>query len=309
MIGRLFIDGEDAYVTYGVVVCQGGYDRLVEFPKPKKYTTTDWHEEDGIEIDGGIMYFECRSFAINFMCKGDESNFNSFVIKLSDGVLHTFNFAAISLTCNLRYVSCSNFKQGMNFSTFTLTFALDEDVFANYVYSDPTMSLYGDSDNYFNFGHFRQFGLSLLGNYKNELLKATSAKKSLELSEQYDNGVVYDYSDVVRFSQRKSRLQFLIQAENWSDLWSRWKALLYNFSFPGKIHLLTIASMPNYQFTVCYESMNVEQLMANGRRVVVKFNVELLTEYTVSDVPITALWTESDEIFSTEEGSLIEITL
>lgn len=309
MIGRLFIDGEDAYVTYGVAVCQGGYDRLVEFPKPKQYATTDWHEEDGIEIDGGIMYFEGRSFAINFMCKGDESNFNSFVIKLSDGVLHTFNFAAISLTCNLRYVSCSNFKQGMNFSTFTLTFALDEDVFANYVYSDPTMSLYGDSDNYFNFGHFRQFGLSILGNYKNELIKATNAKEALKLSYENENGIDYDDYDTVTFSQRKSRISFLMQASSWSDLWTRWKALLYNLANPGKKHVLTIASLPNYMFTVWYDSMNVEQLMANSNRVVVKFNIDIYTEYEVSESEEIVLCTESDEIFSTEDGSLITIKI
>ena len=309
MNGKLYIDGNDAYTTYGVAVCKGGYDRLVEFPKPKKYATTDWHESNGLEIDGNVMYFEGRTFPINFMCKGDESDFASFIETISDGVLHEFNFSAISFTCNLRYVSCSNYKQGAKFCTFTATFSIDADVFSGYTYSDPTMSKYGDVGNYFNFGHFRQFGLSILGNYKNELFKSTNAKEALKLSYVGTNGIDYDDSDTVTFSQRKSRLSFLMQASSWSDLWTRWKALLYNFANPGKKHVLTIASLPNYMFTVWYDSMNVEQLMANSKRVVVKFNIDVYTEYEVSESEETALCTESDEIFSTEDGSLIIIKI
>lgn len=307
MYGKLYIDGNDAFATYGIVVCQGGYDRLVEFPKPKKYATTDWHESNGTDIDGNEMYFEGRNFPVNFMCKGSEEDFNNFIEALSDGVLHTFNFAAISFPCQLRYVSCSNYKQGEKFSTFTITFAIDANVFENYVYSDPTMSIYGDQDNFFNFGHFRQFGLSILDNYKNELIKATDAKEALKLSYEYENGIDYDDYDTVTFSQRKSRISFLLQADSWSDLWNRWKALLYNFAYPGKKHLLTIASMPEYLFTVWYDGMNVEQLMANSKRVVVKFNIDFYTEYDLSGSQIRILCTEDEEIVSTEDGYLIEI--
>ena len=253
------------------------------------------------------MYFEERNFPVNFMCKGSEEDYNDFIEALSDGVLHTLNFAAISFSCQLRYVSCSNYKQGEKFSTFTITFAIDANVFENYVYSDPTMSIYGDQDNFFNFGHFRQFGITILDNYKNELLKSTNAKEGLKQSEIDSNGILYDDSDNVRFSQRKSRLSFIMQASSWSDLWTRWKALLYNLAIPGKKHILTISSMPTYLFTVWYDGMNVEQLMANSKRVVVKFNIDFYTEYDLSGSQIRILCTEDEEIVSTEDGYFIEV--
>lgn len=311
MYGKLYIDGNDAFATYGIVVCQGGYDRLVEFPKPKKYATTDWHESNGLEIDGNVMRFDGRNIPINFMCKGDETGFERFIEtiseKVSEKTIHEFNFAAISLTCFLRYVSCSNYKQGSKFCTFTVTFAVDEDVFNGYTYSDPTMSKYGDVGNYFNFGHFRQFGLSILGNYKNELIKATNAKEALKLSYENENGIDYDDYDTVTFSQRKSRISFLLQADSWSDLWNRWKALLYNFAYPGKKHLLTIASMPEYLFTVWYDGMNVEQLMSNSKGVMIKFSIDMFTSYEDEETEKTLLVCENGDIFATEDGYLIEI--
>ena len=307
MIGRLFIDGEDAYVTYCVAVCQGGYDRLVEFPKPKKYTTTDWHEEDGIEIDENMMMFDGRQVAINFVCYGSEEQYQSFIGAISDGVVHTFNFAAISLSCGMRYVSCSSYQQGKGFSKFTITFGIDVDIFSGYTYATPTLSQYGNNGNQFNLMSFRCFGMSILGDYKNELFKATNAKKALQVSYDDENGLQYDNGDDVKFEQRKSKLQFLMQSDTWGDLWQRWYALLYNIANPGKKHLLTIDDIEDYQFTVWYDGMNVEQLFTHNGKVAVKFSIDFYSQYGEDESDLTALITESDEVVTTEDGFTIEV--
>lgn len=308
MIGRLFIDGEDAYVTYGVAVCQGGYDRLVEFPKPKPYTKNDWHESNGLEIDNSPMVFQAREVPINFVCFGTQDKFSAFIDSLADGVDHTFNFFPISLTCTLRYINTTNFVQCRGFSTFTATFGIDGDVFAGYTYSEPSISAYGDTSNQFNFGHFRQFGLSILGNYRSELFKATNAKKSLSYSLAGTNGIVYDTTGDITFAQRTSKLNFIMQSDSWSDLWERWKALLYNFANnPGKWHDLYLNDLPLYSIDVCYESMNVEQLMSNSKRVVVKFSINVLVNIKEMDYEPTALITESGKIVSTDDGYLVEV--
>ena len=51
MINRLFIDGNDAYLQYGVYVTSGGFNELVAFPPLKSVDSNDWQEEDGVEAD------------------------------------------------------------------------------------------------------------------------------------------------------------------------------------------------------------------------------------------------------------------
>ena len=51
MIGKLYIDGYDAYAAFGVFVVEGGYDSLVAFPPMKSIESNNWAEEDGEEFD------------------------------------------------------------------------------------------------------------------------------------------------------------------------------------------------------------------------------------------------------------------
>ena len=45
--GKLFIDGKDALLVYGVFVENGGYKSLIQMPSFKKISTTEWPEYDG----------------------------------------------------------------------------------------------------------------------------------------------------------------------------------------------------------------------------------------------------------------------
>ena len=47
MINRLFIDGNDAYLQYGVYVTSGGFNELVAFSPLKSVDRKDWQEGDG----------------------------------------------------------------------------------------------------------------------------------------------------------------------------------------------------------------------------------------------------------------------
>ena len=48
---KLFIDGVDAMVEYGVFVERNGYRQVVQMPVFKKIEQTDWPEYDGVEDD------------------------------------------------------------------------------------------------------------------------------------------------------------------------------------------------------------------------------------------------------------------
>ena len=42
MVGKLFIDGLDAFSEYGIFVEQYGYKALVQMPSFKKLNSTEW---------------------------------------------------------------------------------------------------------------------------------------------------------------------------------------------------------------------------------------------------------------------------
>ena len=64
--GKLYINNLDAYATYGVFLANdrgGTYDNLSALMTPppvKKYTTVDYRERDGEEVDVTLPRYEAR---------------------------------------------------------------------------------------------------------------------------------------------------------------------------------------------------------------------------------------------------------
>ena len=85
MINRLFIDGNDAYLQYGVYVTSGGYNELVAFPPLKSVESNDWQEEDGVEADLSAPVLNTREVQVKFAFSGLFSRFCAFIELLSDG--------------------------------------------------------------------------------------------------------------------------------------------------------------------------------------------------------------------------------
>ena len=70
MINRLFIDGNDAYLQYGVYVTSGGFNELVAFPPLKSVDSNDWQEEDGEEADLSAPVLNTREIQVKFAFGG-----------------------------------------------------------------------------------------------------------------------------------------------------------------------------------------------------------------------------------------------
>ena len=64
--GKLFIDGRDAMLEYGIFVEKGGYKGVVQMPSFKTLDTTEWEEFDGIEVDLLSPVLDTRQFQIQF---------------------------------------------------------------------------------------------------------------------------------------------------------------------------------------------------------------------------------------------------
>ena len=50
-VGKLYIDGRDAMLEYGIFVEKGGYKGVVQMPSFKNVDSTEWLEFDGVEVD------------------------------------------------------------------------------------------------------------------------------------------------------------------------------------------------------------------------------------------------------------------
>ena len=91
MINRLFIDGNDAYLQYGVYVTSGGFNELVAFPPLKSVDSNDWQEEDGVEADLSAPVLNTREIQVKFAFGGLFSRFcafNELQIYLDASVIH-----------------------------------------------------------------------------------------------------------------------------------------------------------------------------------------------------------------------------
>ena len=70
--GKLYINNLDAYATYGVFLANdrgGTYDNLSALMTPppvKKYTTVDYRERDGEEVDVTLPRYEARDVSLRF---------------------------------------------------------------------------------------------------------------------------------------------------------------------------------------------------------------------------------------------------
>ena len=65
-VGKLFVDGQDAMLEYGIFVEKGGYKGVVQMPSFKSLETTEWEEFDGVEVDLLSPVLNTRQFQIQF---------------------------------------------------------------------------------------------------------------------------------------------------------------------------------------------------------------------------------------------------
>jgi hypothetical protein len=66
MPNPLYIDNIDVYSAYGVYVMEDGPNGLAGMPSFKKVTSTDWHEQSGVDADLKDLVLGGRQFSVAF---------------------------------------------------------------------------------------------------------------------------------------------------------------------------------------------------------------------------------------------------
>ena len=122
MVGKLFIDGLDAFSEYGIFVEQYGYKALVQMPSFKKLNSTEWPEYDGEETDLSNPILDSKTFSIPF-CITDILSASDLFEVLSDGAYHIFDFAELGKSYKLRLLTNPALSAKIQLGKITLNFA------------------------------------------------------------------------------------------------------------------------------------------------------------------------------------------
>lgn len=293
--GHLYIDGNDAYIQYGVYVVDGGWNELVAMPPLKSVTSNDWQEEDGIEADLSSPQLNTREISLNIAVKTLFDGYILLSALLSDGAYHEFDCREIGRKYRLRLVSMPNISNIQDFGKVSVKFADD---FPMYEYEDyvAPQSWLSPNDYFCIDGKpFSDYGTIVLKGIVAEVMKAPTVKTNLLRNIASNAGAIYD-PKVVTYKSKDVKVKMLMRAETLPQLWRNYDALLYDMIRPEErtLDIVDVAeSYPCY-----YKSCKVDEFFPSD-----KIWLEMTLTFTfIRDVRI------SDELLLASEDALWIVT-
>ena len=301
--GHLYIDGNDAYVQYGVYVVDGGWNELVAMPPLKSVTSNDWQEEDGIEADLSSPQLNTREISLNIAVKTLFDGYILLSALLSDGAYHEFDCREIGRKYRLRLVSMPNISNIQDFGKVSVKFADD---FPMYEYEDyvAPQSWLSPNDYFCIDGKpFSDYGTIVLKGIVAEVMKAPTVKTNLLRNIASNAGAIYD-PKVVTYKSKDVKVKMLMRAETLPQLWRNYDALLYDMIRPEErtLDIVDVAeSYPCY-----YKSCKVDEFFPSDKIwLEMTLTFTFIRDFRISDELLLAsedaLWivTETDKDYIT----------
>jgi hypothetical protein len=304
---KLFIDGLDAMVEYGVFVERNGYRQLIQQPVFKKIDQTEWPEFDGVEADVAAPMLDARQFQIQFCIKNVRWAEDLF-LALSDGVYHEFDFKEVDIKVNLRLVSNGAFSSYIRLGKMTLTFADD---FPSGLKGEPYEL--GESE-VVQRGYtiddidFSQFGMYVLKGTDDSIRKAPNVRENLKITAKNMSGASYDSNGDVHWRAKDMTLKLFVRAADLEEFWERYGALYQVLMSPG-LHTFNFSPI-DVDYHCFYKSNSVSrfEILTSGK-VWCEFSVVM----TVTDWHPVSSWllleTEGEELVITEGNINYTITI
>ena len=288
MTGRLFIDGLDAYTTYGVYIARSGYNSLSSTAALKPFDTNDWPDEDGIEPDLSEPALDSKELTVMFY-GGDVEGLISV---LMTGAYHEWNFAEIGIVKELRLVSNESYNDVKGLRVFSLRLA-DDFPLSGYEYSAPNKT--GNTGYSIDDNDLGLYGITILDGSADEINKKAPVKKNLIVSLSKKAGVNYDGYAAYRSSKDVS-IKCLMRCSV-ADFWHNYNALLYDLIRPNT----RIFRGENQIFGCYYNGLEVSEFIPTSTGVWCEFDLKLVfTSKEIEVVPLLA--TENGYLIETEDG-------
>ena len=255
MIGRLYIDGYDAYSLYGVYVVKGGWNELIAYPPLKSVDSNDWQELDGIEADLSAPVLNTREIQLKVAFTGGDNRFLALIRHLSDSAYHTFDCRYIKRTYRLRLVAQPNLTVAHVLGVTTLKFA-DDFPLPDYTYKKPASNMAAYNDYTFDGVNFTSYGVRVLKGTLDEVKKTPTVKTNLLRNINTEAGALYDGKNVT-YKSKDVKINCLMRADTLDELWRNYDALLYDFIRPNE-RRLRVKEL-NKEFPFYYKSCQVTE--------------------------------------------------
>lgn len=298
MAGRLYIDGNDAYASYGVYVVHGGWNELIAYPPLKNVNSNDWQEEDGIEADLSAPVLNTREVQLKIAISGLFSRFFALIEHLSDGAYHTFESPFIQRTYRLRLTQQPNMSAAKVLGMATLKFA-DDFPLRGYTYIAPASGVIACDDYALDGVNFTDYGVRILKGTLDEVMKIPNVKANLIRNIGTQSGALYD-GKCVTYKSKDVKIQCLMRAETLTELWRNYDALLYDLIRPDERSLWV--NDLEQEFPFHYKSCQVTEFYPEDK-IWLQF---VLTVTFTSGLRISGndmvLATEDNVVIFTEDG-------
>lgn len=260
--GRLYIDGHDAYLTYGVYVVKDGWNELIAYPSLKKPEENEWFEEDGVEVDLSDPVLDVKEVQLKVAYGGIYNRFIDFVDMLSDGAYHEFECPSICRKFRLRLTQMPNLTEIAYLGNVTLKLSNDFPL-NGYKYRAPQSSIMVKDDFTIDGRPFTDYGARILKGSLSDIKKAPQVKTALLRNIKTKTGVIYDGDAPVFFKAKDVKLKILMRAETLEELWRNYDALLYDLVRPGERSLGV--SLFEQEFPCYYKSASVTKFYPVGK--------------------------------------------
>lgn len=262
-VGKLYIDGRDAMLEYGIFVEKGGYKGVVQMPSFKNVDSTEWLEFDGVEVDLLSPVLDTRQFQIQF-CITNVRYAEDFFDDLATGAYHNFQFTELGKTYRLRMVSNGSFSSFIKLGKLTLTFADDFPVVPSGNPYQLGKSEVRQSGYELDGIDFSQFGSYILKGSDDSIRKAANVRENLKIDVKSIAGISYD-DESAFFKSKDVTLKLLIDAADIDTFWYRWNALFSILMQPEQ-RIFYFSILPA-EYDCYYKSMSVSkfEILRDGK--------------------------------------------
>lgn len=294
MIGKLHIDGKDAFIEYGIFVHDSGYSALVQWPALKSIDSNDWPEEDGIDPDLSDPKLNTKDFTIKFCCVDNEKTVKLFQ-NLTDGAYHAFMFDEIGIEKELRLVSQPDISTIVPLQIFSLRLA-DDFPLKGYQYMEP-VSIPDCYQQGFEIDgvDLSSYGVWITEGTLNRILKAPDVKQNLIVNTENIEGAIYENTNV-RFKSKDVVFKCFLKAPSIEIFWRNYNAFLYDITRPTERMLYIIDSEEYFSFY--YKSSQV-------RKFAILYDGSVWCEFDITLCFISPRPGQVEYLLTTEDGRLI----
>lgn len=270
---RLYINGNDAFLRYGVLLAQGGVNDLIKYPTRKAYLYNDWFEQEGIDADLSEPLFEPKEVSLTFYASSD-SNLEEFVTDLTRSVYHTFEDKLLQREFNLRLIKQTAVSLVNGFYFTTIVFADDftvEEMTRNSSYP-VSSALLPDTGYTIDGVKLKDFDVAVLQGTDESLRNIVEVKQNVLHTSKYSNDLVYDDKrGYLTPTAKDATLKCLMRAENLENLWNNWQAL-FSLLTRQEYRTLRRYNLPQYMFV--YKSCEIA-LFYPTEKIWLEFNLTI----------------------------------